>query len=210
MIEEAAKTGAAQPEARSKSGPERAGRRTPPDEVPAPDRTDAPRAKNRRAAGASREMPLHSRCAMKSCMARCCGFSALGIARVDSHLVLSERVRKEIDEIFGAEDAAARSCTRVGFFGGGTTTFTSRGPHDQARTDKSEITLRTTFKLAIGYSAQRRQVRHGRQMAEVRSQRANHGDNVAIRHDGHDASTATANACAAICTTATSISASTS
>ena len=43
--------------------------------------------------------------------------------------------------------------TRVGFFGGGTTTFSGDGAHDQARGRRRARVAGTTFKLDIGYSA---------------------------------------------------------
>src|SRR6478735_3151913 len=46
------------------------------------------------------------------------GLSGLGIARVKSHLVLSEETEKKIGEIFGPKDPIEIS-TRVGFTGGG-------------------------------------------------------------------------------------------
>jgi len=78
------------------------------------------------------------------------GFSGLGIARVDSHLVLTDAVRKEIEEIFGPKDPLEVS-TRVGFFGGGTTTFKSEGRTIKPKKEKVELSWET-FKLAIGYS----------------------------------------------------------
>jgi uncharacterized protein YdgA (DUF945 family) len=77
------------------------------------------------------------------------GLSGLGVARVKTHLVLSEETQKKITEFFGPKDPLEIT-TRVGFTGGGTTTFTSEG-----RTVKpdarSEISW-DTFKLAVGYS----------------------------------------------------------
>ena len=54
------------------------------------------------------------------------GLSGLGVARVDSHLVLSDEMSKKITGIFGTKDPLEVS-TRIGFFGGGTTTFKSEG-----------------------------------------------------------------------------------
>jgi len=77
------------------------------------------------------------------------GLSGLGIARVKTHLLLSDETQKKIAEIFGPKEPIEIS-TRVGFTGGGTTTLTS-----ESRTikpdSKSEISWET-FKLAIGYS----------------------------------------------------------
>ena len=79
------------------------------------------------------------------------GLSGLGIARVDSHLVLSDKVRKEIAEIFGPKDPFEIS-TRVGFFGGGTTTFKSEGRTIKPRKEEKVELTWETFKVAVGYS----------------------------------------------------------
>ena len=78
------------------------------------------------------------------------GLSGFGIARVNSHLVLSDETRKKIAEIFGPKDPLEIS-TRVGFFGGGTTTVKSEGRSIKPKDKKAEISWET-FKLAIGYS----------------------------------------------------------
>lgn len=78
------------------------------------------------------------------------GFSGLGIARVKSHLVLSDEIRKEIAEIFGPKDPVEIS-TRVGFLGGGTTTLKSEGRTIKPAKGKTEVSWET-FKVAIGYS----------------------------------------------------------
>lgn len=78
------------------------------------------------------------------------GLSGFGIARVESHLVLSDEVRKEIEQIFGPK-APLEVSTRVGFLGGGTTTFKSEGRTIKPKDSKVEITW-DTFKFAIGYS----------------------------------------------------------
>jgi uncharacterized protein YdgA (DUF945 family) len=78
------------------------------------------------------------------------GLSGFGIASVDSHFVMSDKVRKEIEEIFGPKDPLEIS-TRVGFLGGGTTTFKSEGRTIKPKDSKAEISWET-FKLAIGYS----------------------------------------------------------
>jgi uncharacterized protein YdgA (DUF945 family) len=54
------------------------------------------------------------------------GLSGLGLARVNTMLVLDPAIRKQIDEFFGAEPPLAVS-TRIGFLGGGTTTISSEG-----------------------------------------------------------------------------------
>jgi uncharacterized protein YdgA (DUF945 family) len=78
------------------------------------------------------------------------GFSGFGIARVDTHFVMSDDVRKEVEKVFGPKSPLDIS-TRVGFLGGGTTTFKSEGRTIKPKDSKSEITWET-FKLAIGYS----------------------------------------------------------
>jgi uncharacterized protein YdgA (DUF945 family) len=77
------------------------------------------------------------------------GLSGFGIARVNSHLVLSDKVRQEIEAIFGPREPLEIS-TRVGFLGGGTTTFSSEG-RTIKKEGKAEVSW-DTFKLAIGYS----------------------------------------------------------
>lgn len=78
------------------------------------------------------------------------GLSGFGIARVNSYLVMSEDTQKKITEIFGTKDPVEIS-TRVGFLGGGTTTFSSQGRTIKPADSKSEISWETA-KLAIGYS----------------------------------------------------------
>src|SRR5688572_26533005 len=56
--------------------------------------------------------------------------ASLGIARVNTRLVLSEEVRAKIVEIFGT-DEPVRISTRVAFFGGGTTSFSGDGRNIQ-------------------------------------------------------------------------------
>jgi uncharacterized protein YdgA (DUF945 family) len=79
------------------------------------------------------------------------GLAGFGIARVDSHLVLDETIRKEIEETFGPKTPLEVS-TRIGFLGGGTTTFKSEGRTISPKDSKSEISWET-FKLAVGYSS---------------------------------------------------------
>ncbi len=76
------------------------------------------------------------------------GLSGLGLARVDTHLDLSEKTRKEIAEVFG-EKPAMQVRTRVGFFGGGTTTFTSEGRKLNTKDDDLDSSYET-FRLAVG------------------------------------------------------------
>jgi uncharacterized protein YdgA (DUF945 family) len=78
------------------------------------------------------------------------GLSGFGIARVDSHLVLSEETRKQITELFGPKDPVEVS-TRIRFFGGGTTTLKSEGRKITPKDGKAEISWET-FKVAVGYS----------------------------------------------------------
>jgi len=54
------------------------------------------------------------------------GFSGLGLARINSTLVLDAKTRAEIVKNFGTEDPVTVS-TRIGFFGGGKTTLASEG-----------------------------------------------------------------------------------
>jgi len=77
------------------------------------------------------------------------GLSGFGIARVNSHLVMSEDTQKEITAIFGTKEPIEIS-TRLGFFGGVTTTLKSEG-----RTIKPEGTAEVsweTFRVDIGAS----------------------------------------------------------
>jgi uncharacterized protein YdgA (DUF945 family) len=78
------------------------------------------------------------------------GLSGIGIARVDSHLVLTDEVRKDIEAIFGPK-APLEVRTRIGFTGGGTTTFKSEGRTIKPKDSKVTITW-DTLKLAIGFS----------------------------------------------------------
>ena len=78
------------------------------------------------------------------------GLSGFGLARVDTHLELSEDVRRKIQEVFGPKPALEMS-TRIGFFGGGTTTFQSEGRKLASKDDDTEVTYET-FKLAVGVS----------------------------------------------------------
>jgi uncharacterized protein YdgA (DUF945 family) len=77
------------------------------------------------------------------------GLSGFGLARVDSKLDLPEDVVAKIREAFGPKPALEVS-TRVGFFGGGTTTFTSEGRTVTPKNGKGTITY-DTFKLAVGF-----------------------------------------------------------
>ena len=78
------------------------------------------------------------------------GLSGFGIARVDSHFVMTDKVRKEVEEIFGPKTPLEIS-TRIGFLGGGTMHFKSEGRTIKPKDSKAQITW-DTFKLAIGFS----------------------------------------------------------
>jgi uncharacterized protein YdgA (DUF945 family) len=77
--------------------------------------------------------------------------AALGLARVDTHVELSDEVRKQIEEVFGTEKPAFEMRTRVGFFGGGTTTFKSEGRKLNIKNKDVDFTY-DTFKMAVGFS----------------------------------------------------------
>jgi uncharacterized protein YdgA (DUF945 family) len=76
--------------------------------------------------------------------------AGLGIARVNSKLVLSDEIRKKIVEVFGT-DEPLRISTRVGFFGGGTTRFAGDGRTVKLKDKPTSISY-DDFKLDIGYS----------------------------------------------------------
>ncbi|HEU5135308.1 MAG TPA: YdgA family protein [Steroidobacteraceae bacterium] len=77
------------------------------------------------------------------------GLSGFGIARVNSHLVLDEKIRKELEEVFGTK-SPVEVTTRVGFLGGGTTTFKSEGR--TIKPDAMKEVTWDTFRLSVGYS----------------------------------------------------------
>jgi len=54
------------------------------------------------------------------------GSSGLGLAKLDSTLVIGDDIRKKVEGIFGPGDIVQIS-TRMGFFGGGTTTLSGKG-----------------------------------------------------------------------------------
>jgi uncharacterized protein YdgA (DUF945 family) len=78
-------------------------------------------------------------------------FSGLGIARVDSKLVLPETVRVELTKLFGGESPLQVS-TRVRFFGGGTTTFSGDARKLELPGEGGSLSYEA-FKLKVGYSA---------------------------------------------------------
>ena len=58
--------------------------------------------------------------------------ASLGLARINSKLVMSEEIRKLLLELFGT-DEPVRISTRVGFLGGGTTSLSGDAPHREVR-----------------------------------------------------------------------------
>jgi uncharacterized protein YdgA (DUF945 family) len=78
------------------------------------------------------------------------GLSGLGVARVESHFVMTEEIRKKVEEIFGPKTPLEIS-TRIGFLGGGTTTFKSEGRTIKPKDSDVAITY-DTLKLAVGFS----------------------------------------------------------
>lgn len=78
------------------------------------------------------------------------GSAGVGLARVDTHFELSEDIRKKIAEVFG-EKPAFEVTTRVGFFGGGTTTFKSEGRKLNIEDKDVDFTYET-FKMSVGVS----------------------------------------------------------
>lgn len=79
------------------------------------------------------------------------GAAGIGLARVDTHVELTDEVRKKIEEVFGTEKPAFEMRTRVGFFGGGTTTFKSEGRKLNVKKKEVDFTY-DTFKMSVGFS----------------------------------------------------------
>jgi len=77
-------------------------------------------------------------------------FSGLGVARVDSTLVIPETIRAELIKVFG-EKPPLQVSTRVRFFGGGTTTF-SGDARDLKLDGKDHSVSYDAFKFKVGYS----------------------------------------------------------
>jgi uncharacterized protein YdgA (DUF945 family) len=89
--------------------------------------------------------------------------ASLGLARVNTKLVLGEEIRAQLVRFFGT-DEPARISSRVGFFGGGSTRFFGEGrtveitgPKSEQKADqesgKPDATLvYDDFELEIGYS----------------------------------------------------------
>jgi uncharacterized protein YdgA (DUF945 family) len=75
---------------------------------------------------------------------------SLGIARVNSRLVLGEEVRAKLVEIFGT-DEPVRISTRVAFFGGGTTSFSGEGRSIQFE-DEPVTLAYDAFHFDVSYS----------------------------------------------------------
>lgn len=76
--------------------------------------------------------------------------ASLGIARVNTRLVLSADIRKTLTETFGT-DEPMRVSTRVGFFGGGSTRLSGDGKTIKSK-DGSDTMSYDDFKLDVGYS----------------------------------------------------------
>jgi uncharacterized protein YdgA (DUF945 family) len=65
------------------------------------------------------------------------GSAGIGLARLDTKLVISDAIRKKIEEVVGPGEIVQVS-TRMGFFGGGTTTFSGKARTvDLARSGKA-------------------------------------------------------------------------
>jgi uncharacterized protein YdgA (DUF945 family) len=79
------------------------------------------------------------------------GLSGFGFARMKSRLVLSAETQEMITGIFGPKDPLEIS-TRLGFLGGGTTTFKSEGRTIKPTNGNSEISWET-FKLSVSGSS---------------------------------------------------------
>jgi uncharacterized protein YdgA (DUF945 family) len=77
------------------------------------------------------------------------GFSGFGVARVDTTIDLPAEAVAKIREVFGPKPALEMQ-TRVGFFGGGTTTLTSEGRTLVSKDDDDQVSYET-FKLAVGF-----------------------------------------------------------
>jgi uncharacterized protein YdgA (DUF945 family) len=77
------------------------------------------------------------------------GLSGLGLARVNSKLVLDPRIRAELLKTFGT-DEPLRVSTRVGFLGGGTTTLSSEAR--ELKLDDGGTISWDDLDIDIGYS----------------------------------------------------------
>jgi len=76
--------------------------------------------------------------------------ASLGLARVNTKLVLSDEIRKQLVDYFGT-DEPARISSRVGFFGGGSTRFYGDGRTIQAKGETGVLAY-DDFELELGYS----------------------------------------------------------
>ncbi len=68
-----------------------------------------------------------------------CGWGCFGEARIDSRLVWSDEIRAELAKVYGKEEPLKIE-TRLGLFGGGTTTFSSPAIKDAVYTDTPKVT----------------------------------------------------------------------
>jgi uncharacterized protein YdgA (DUF945 family) len=75
---------------------------------------------------------------------------SLGIARVDSQVVLSEEARQAITDFFGT-DQPVQVRSRVGFFGGGSTRFSGDGRTVKLKNDAGAISY-DDFRFDVCYS----------------------------------------------------------
>jgi uncharacterized protein YdgA (DUF945 family) len=105
--------------------------------------------------------------------------AALGIARIDSHIVWSDAVRSWMRDAFGEKEPFAIS-TRIGFFGGATTVFSS-----EARTVKDphgkDLVSWDDARLVIGYSRNFDRVDAQGQWPRAHITNAGLGENLLIR-----------------------------
>lgn len=76
--------------------------------------------------------------------------ASLGIARVNTRIVMSDEIRRQIVEFFGT-DEPMRVSTRIGFFGGATTRVSGDG-RDIKLKDKTGTLHYEPFKFDVGYS----------------------------------------------------------
>ena len=76
--------------------------------------------------------------------------ASLGFARVNTKVVLSDDVKKELIETFGTDEPLKIS-SRVGFFGGGSTRFYGDGHTIQMKDDEGVLEY-DDFELVVGYS----------------------------------------------------------
>ena len=76
--------------------------------------------------------------------------ASFGLARVNSKLVLGEEVKQELIRTIGT-DEPVRISTRVGFFGGGNTTFSGKGQTIKFEDGTGTLTY-DDFELDLGYS----------------------------------------------------------